>query len=73
MKLAVREIIDFTKLRERKTLQSRARNFPCKNLKKVGKLRVCTKIMRTLSVFTISETKENHPHARNFHFKFTAC
>ena len=53
-------------------VQYRARNFPCKNLKKLGKLRVCTKIMRTLSVFTISETKENYPHARNFHFKFTA-
>ena len=52
-------------------VQYRARNFPCKNLKKLGKLRASRKIMRTLSICTISEFKENYHHARNFHFKFT--
>ena len=49
-------------------VQYRARNFPLINLKKQRLLRSSRKITRTLSISTISETKENYHHARNFHF-----
>ena len=43
----------------RKYAQSRARNFPCKNPKKVGKLRASWKIMTILNYTNFGITLEN--------------
>ena len=51
-------------------VQYRARSF--RHLKKIRKLSSSRKITQTLSITTISETKENYHHARNFHFEFIA-